>query len=566
MPQDRVMKVSIARQRSTRYAGSARAAAVVSAALLAGGTMAAGPNVINGGALVLATTLPPPSWNPLTVNGDITTNRQQQWPLYPHAFLIGRDAGVTLNTDLLSSARIVSADPMVVEYVIKPAAVWSDGVPITADDFSYTQAVQDPKRCPTCRAAITQGYDDITNVGSADGGKTVRVSFAKPYSSWRTLFPYILPAHVATAYGDLATSFNVGLSQTVPKVSGGPYLVTAYQKGVVLSLGRNPRWYGGPAHLETIRFRYIASIGEQVTALQNGEIDALVGGATLDTIEQVQQTDGVTVDVGPTLTYYHFSLKAAGDVMGSKPLRQAIVRALSNADMTRRTLGQYVKQARPMSSAAYIPGQKVAGIAAAHDNTGATGVGSGDIAGALGVLKAAGYTIVDGHLHLPGGAPMRSIRVLTYANDPIRVQLAELAQAQLALIGITVVINSADGSRYNAEAQAGNFDLYATGTALDEGAQSLAQWYKSGGARNYFGYSSPAVDTLIDKISVTLDDAEAVRLTNQLDLALLNDAVVVPLFPVTNIVVLSSKYANIFVNPSKYGSTMNIQDWGLVPS
>jgi peptide/nickel transport system substrate-binding protein len=545
---------------------------VVSMALLAGVAMPLGvagaepAAVANGGALVLATPLPPPSWNPLSVSGDITTNRQQQWPLYPHAFLTGRDAGVVLNTDLLSSARIVSPDPMVVEYVIREAAVWSDGVPITAADFIYTQAVQDPKHCPACRAAFTQGYDDITQIVAANGGKTVRISFAKPFAPWRTLFPYLLPAHVAASYGDLATSFNVGLSRNVPTVSGGPYLVTAYQNGVVMSLKRNPRWYGRPAHLDTIRFRYIASIGEQVTALQNGEIDALVGGATLDTLEQVRDTDGVTVDVGPTLTYYHFSLKTAGDVMGAKPLRQAIVRALSSADMTRRTIGQYVKQARPMSSAAYIPGQRVGGIAAAQDNTGATGVGSGDIPGALAVLKAAGYTIAGGHVHLPDGSPLRALRLLTYANDPIRVQLAELAQAQLARIGISVVINSADGSRYNAEAQAGNFDLYATGTALDEGAQSLAQWYKTGAARNYFGYSSPLVDALIDRISVTLDDAEAVRLTNQLDLALLNDAVVVPLFPVTNMVVCSSKYANIFVNPSKYGSTMNIQEWGLGPS
>ncbi len=541
-------------------------AALVAAVLAALVTVAQPAAVMNGGALVIATTVPPPSWNPLSVSGDITTNRQQQWPLYPHAFLVGRDAGITLNSDLLSSARIVSQNPMVVEYVIREAAVWSDGVPITAADFVYTQAVQDPKRCPACRAAFTQGYDDITTIVAATGGKTVRISFAKPFAAWRTLFPYILPAHVAAAYGDLATSFNVGLSRTVPKVSGGPYLVTAYQNGVVLSLGRNPRWYGRPAHLDTIRFRYIASIGEQVTALQNGEIDALVGSATLDTVEQVRETEGVTVEVGPTLTYYHFSLKAAGDVMGAKPLRQAIVRALSSADMTHRTIGQFVKQAEPMSSAAYIPGQKVAGIVAAQNNTGSTGVGSGDVAGALGILKAAGYTVAAGHLRLPDGAPLRSLRLLTYANDPIRVQLAELAQAELARIGITVVINAADGSRYSPEAQAGNFDLYATGTALDDGAQSLAQWYRSGGSRNYFGYSSPVVDALIDQISITLDDAEAVRLTNRLDLALLNDAIVVPLFPVTTMAVFSSKYANIYVNPSKYGSTMNIEEWGLGPS
>jgi peptide/nickel transport system substrate-binding protein len=62
---------------------------------------------------------------------------------------------------------------------------------------------------------------------------------------------------------------------------------------------------------------------------------------------------------------------------------------------------------------------------------------------------------------------------------------------------------------------------------------------------------------------VSLDDAEVVELTNQLDVALLEDGMVVPLFPVFNMAVFNDQYANIFVNPSKYGTTMNIEQWGV---
>jgi peptide/nickel transport system substrate-binding protein len=326
----------------------------------------------------------------------------------------------------------------------------------------------------------------------------------------------------------------------------------------VLNLVKNPAWYGNPAHLDTIRFRYISSIGEQITALENGEIDAVYGGATLDTVEQVNQMFGVDVEIGPTLTYFHFSLKANGDVMGDLAVRQAIAKALDIADMTTRTVGQYVEGAVPMTSSAFIPGQP--GL---EDNTGATGVGTGDIAGAIALLEGAGYSIVDGKLRNPDGTPVRDLEILTYSVDPIRVQLAELAQAQLAKIGITAVIDAADRSRYTPDAQAGNFDIYTTATALDLGALSLAQWYQTGAARNYFGYSSETVDNLIQQISVTLDDAETVALTNELDRALLADGIVVPLFPITNMSVHADEYANLFVNPSKYGVTMNVEEWGL---
>ena len=341
--------------RSARFTCSVAVAVLALAAVAVPSVAAETVPVKDGGELIIASTNSPPNWNPVSAVGDITTNRQQQWPLYPHPFLTGTDASVTLNSQFLKSAEVVSTDPMIVEYVIRDEAVWSDGTPITVKDFEYTQQVQDPRACAECKAAFTQGYSLVSAIESNDSGKLVRITFETPFAPWKTLFPYILPAHVAAGYGDLATSFNAGLSENVPTVSGGPYLVGGYEDGVVMTLVKNPAWYGNPAHLDTIRVRYIASIDEQITALQNGEINAVYGGATLDTVEQVNQMSGVTVALGPTRTYYHFSLKASGDVMGELVLRQAIVKALDIADMTLRTVGQYVAGAMPMTSAAYIP-------------------------------------------------------------------------------------------------------------------------------------------------------------------------------------------------------------------
>jgi peptide/nickel transport system substrate-binding protein len=520
--------------------------------------------VKDGGELVFTVSSAPPNWNPVTAKGDLTGNRQLQWPIYPHPFLTTTDAEVIVNEALLVSADVVGIEPMVIEFVIKDEAVWSDGTPISAADFIYTQQVQDPRACADCQPAFTQGYELVSDTWASDDGKTVRFTLSQPFGPWRTLFPYILPAHIAATYGDLATSFNEGLTVNVPGFSGGPYMVADYQDGVVLTLKKNPAWYGEPAKLDTVHFRFIASVSEQITALQNGEVGALYGGASLDTVEHVHQLDGINLEIGPTLTYFHFSLKAAeGDVMGDKVLRQAITRALDSNDMTRRTVGQFVEGTEAMTSSAYIPGQMIGGELAVRNNTGETGVGAGDVEGAIKLLEDAGYKIIDGALHGPDGTAIRQLEILTYSIDPVRVQLAELAQAQLAKLGISTFIDAADRSRYSPESQAGNFDIFVTGTAADLGALSLAQWYQTGAARNYFGYSSERVDALVEEISVTLDDAKVVDLTNELDKVLLEDGIVVPLFPVMNMAVFDDQYANIFVNPSKYGTTMNIEQWGI---
>ncbi|WP_166350308.1 ABC transporter family substrate-binding protein [Phytoactinopolyspora limicola] len=519
--------------------------------------------VVDGGTLTIAATSPIVDWNPLSAAGDTTGQRQQQWPLYPHPFLTNPDTTVVVNEALLVSAEVIADDPMTVEYRIQPDAVWSDGTPITVDDFAYTQAVQDPAQCPECSAAFTEGYSLINTVDGSDDGRTVTMVFDEPFAPWQSLFNYILPAHVADSYGDLATSFNEGFSTNVPAVSGGPYVVEDYTDGVSMTMVKNPEWYGEPAHLDTIITRYITGQGEQVTALQNGEVQLVYQTPTLDTLEQVRTMSGMTVTMGSTLTYYHLGMKTTGDVMSDPALRTAIATALDFEDMRTRTIGQFAPDQPLMKSSVHIPGQVVGDIDAYRENTDVVGMGIGDIEAAISVLEDAGYTLDGDQLVLPDGSPLRELTFLTLATDDLRMELAQIAQQQLRPLGITIVIDPADGSRYSPALRDGSFDIMATGTALDLGPLSMQQWYGTDAPRS-FGYSSAEADRLLAEASSELDPARQVELMNELDLTLLGDGVVMPLFASPWMAVHPDEYRNIFVNPSKYGTTMNVEQWGRV--
>lgn len=525
-------------------------------------TPTAASEVTAGGTLTLAATSAPVDWNPLSAAGDTTGQRQQQWPFYPHPFLTNPDTSVVLNKALLESAEVVGTSPMMVEYKIQQKAVWSDGTPITGKDFAYTQAVQDPKKCAGCKAAFTEGYSLITSVETSSDGKTVTMTYAKPFAMWQALFNYILPAHVAETYGDLATSFNEGFGKNVPKFSGGPYLIKDYQDGVSMTMVKNPKWYGDPANLDTITTRYISGQGAQITALQNGEIDLVYQNPTLDTVNQVKAMNGMTVQVGSTLTYFHLGMKTTGDVMSDAALRKAIATALDLDDMRKRTVGQYAPDLVTMKSSTYVPGQKVGGIDAYRENIDELNIGKGDSKAALDILQKAGYRVTDGRLILPDGKPLRDLKMLTLSTDVLRMELAQITQSQLKQLGITVAIDAADGSRYSPALRTGSFDLMATGTALDLGALSLQQWYGTGAARS-FGYSSAEADRILAAAATELDPRKQVELMNELDRTLMSDGVVLPLFASPQMAVHPNKFANIFINPSKYGTTMNVEQWGL---
>ncbi len=517
--------------------------------------------VKQGGKLTLAAGADFTNFNPLTAAGDTTGQRQQQWPFYPHPFLTMPDGSVVVNDAFLESAKVVSPSPMKVEYKIKKAAVWSDGTPITAADFQFTQFVQDPKKCKECKAAFTEGYSSMTEIASADDGRTVTITFAKPFAQWQALFNYILPAHVAKTYGTEVVAFNDGFTKEPPKVSGGPYVVSDYKKGISMTMSKNPKWYGKPANLDTIVTRYISGQGEQLTALQNGEIDMVYQVPTQDTMNQAKALQGTTVQVGAIWTYYHLGMKTTGDIMSDAALRKGIAQAINLADIRTRTVAQFANEIPLMKSAAYVPGQKYQGVPAYQETTDKVGVGAGDTKKAIATLEAAGYKIVDGKL-TKNGTPVRDIKMLTLSTDQLRMQMAQIVQSQLKQIGLTVTIDPADSSRYSTALRAGSFDIMATGTALDLGSLSLAQWYDTKGARS-FGYSNPAADKLFAEAEVEVDPAKLVALMNKIDETLIGDGVVLPLFATPNMAVYKNTYANIFVNPSKYGTTMNVEEWGL---
>src|SRR5215475_9493122 len=173
-------------------------------------------------------------------------------------FIVNPDQSVTMNTDLVTSAEQTTASPQTIVYKINPNAVWSDGTPITAADFDFAWRFENGVDCKPadCPVASTTGYDQIQSLTGSDNGKTVTVVFKTPFPDWKSLFS-LYPAQVAKTYagGSLSTPADYkkayagflsegSTANPFPKWSGGPYMISEYQKDVSVTLTPNPKWYG----------------------------------------------------------------------------------------------------------------------------------------------------------------------------------------------------------------------------------------------------------------------------------------------------------------------------------
>ncbi len=187
--------------------------------------------------------------------------------LLPTLFPMDAAGQPKLNPDYLESAKIIEREPkQVVLYKLNQQAVWSDGREIGAPDFVAQWRALSGKDSAfwTARNA---GYERIEKIERGADDLQVRVTFAKPYADWRSLFSPLYPKEITGS----PDTFNDG-ARTALKNTAGPFQLKSVSKAKgTVTLTRNPRWWGDKAKLDTLVFRAVAP-KDRTKALADGTV------------------------------------------------------------------------------------------------------------------------------------------------------------------------------------------------------------------------------------------------------------------------------------------------------
>ncbi|GAA2527553.1 ABC transporter family substrate-binding protein [Pilimelia columellifera] len=511
-----------------------------------------------GGTMTYALGKDVKAWNTLSSAGNTVEYQQALAGVLGVAHVFAPDLKHTINTDTLASMGLVSSAPMTVQYKIQPNAVWSDGTPISAEDFIWVWKVMNGRDCTGCTAASNDGYQDIAAVAGADNGKTVTATFSKPYPDWQGLFGTLYPAHLAAQQGDLAAGFS-WMEKTVPTWSGGPYRIEKHEPNFALTLVRNERWFGkSKAPLDRIVYRIITNDAELAPALRNGEVSAVNPIVTPDILAQVREVPDVNSHLGKGLSWEHLDFNLKNPALADRAIRQAIFTAINRADIIAKTVGQYAPDTQPMGSHNFVP--TMPGYV---DHVSATGQGSGDLAKAREILAKAGYRSAGGKLVAPSGKAVPPLRIRHTVGNQLRRNTCELVANMVKELGVEVRVEPTDN--LGATLTSGDFDIMIFAWMLSPlriGAASSL--WASSSASNYGRWSNPASDKLLAQANqIVGDDAKAFDLINQADKIMTEDAYVLPLFQRESFTAVASRYANIRPNPTLSGVGYNIAQWGL---
>ena len=484
---------------------------------------------------------------------------------------------------------VVSGQTYTVEVSMKPGLQWSDGTPVTMNDWKATWAfANDPAQsgCASCGS----GFPDISSIDVSSDGLTATLHFKDLYPGWlNVLSGAFFQAKWLSSFKVADASKSMPISSAIASVPfNGPFMITNASKDEI-DYAPNPHWaagvdmaVGGATHapyLAGLKFKLYTSKDGEIADFKSGALDLALDMTQADyaTIQGTDPTVGVA-ELQPAWQYEHLDLnndpnKTRGNGLWMPDVRKAIAMSVNKTDLI----------------AAVFPGANVPaacsptppGLWYGKDET----CPAFDVAGANSILDPIMPVASDGNRALNGKEV--NLELCTSAGNPTRLTELQKLQGYLQAIHIKSTLKTVDAgsilfagwadtkadtdcSIYRGTYDIADFAYVLTGSPYNDYyfAYHSSQFPELGkhSGSNDTRFSDSAMDTALTALGSDVDLA-----AQQKDAGAVQDAYVggtpeIPLYyraETTGIGVHLGGWPKF--NPSATGPTWNVEDWFFKP-
>ena len=405
--------------------------------------------------------------DPAIVDDSITSNVLAQ--CYDGLYKLDKDGNVIAN--LAEDLPTISEDGLTYTIKLKDGLTWSDGTPLTAEDFVWSW-----KRAMTTEGYYTNfmyGYiagttgedgNPYTNMEDLDANMGVRavddttieitLKMAAPYFTSMLTNTVFYPVKQDEVGSDPSSSeWAQNASADDPIVTNGAFEITGVNIKDAITLSKSENYSDADnVQLETIEFKVMGDLDSQTQAFISGEVDF----ATAVNVEQInndEQLQGHVYAIDPFVCNYFVLVNAGNENDGSTDglaalkdveIRQAISMAIGRT--TARNAYGYGED-YSYDLYALIP----SGIPDAEGNDFYEQGGhliEDDVEAAKAIMESKGYS-EDNMLTL----------TYKYNNLATHKAVAEAMQASLREIYIDLQLSGSEKEAFFNDRDAGNFEL-----------------------------------------------------------------------------------------------------------
>ncbi|HFD38999.1 MAG TPA: peptide ABC transporter substrate-binding protein [Anaerolineae bacterium] len=307
--------------------------------------------------VTFAWTQEPDNLNWLYSNMWFSTITQQLWHCWAWEYDDQNVAFPKLVTEIPSIENGgLSEDGLKITMHLRDDIVWSDGEPITADDFVFTyQMIMDPNNTVSSQYP----YDYLASVEAPDE-RTVVMNFNEPFAPWQSLFwRGVLPKHILEPVYEAEGSIDEAEWNMAPTVGCGPFNFAEWESGSYIRFVKNPNYWLGEPNIDEIYLQFVPDDASQTAALVAGDADL----GTFPPLSDVPilQAGGLKVMVQPSgyAEGWFFNFRDMASPGAKDPVvRQAIAMAIDREAINNDLLLGLTHPAEtlwdPMAAAGYV--------------------------------------------------------------------------------------------------------------------------------------------------------------------------------------------------------------------
>lgn len=172
--------------------------------------------------------------------------------------------------ELLTEMPTLSDDGLVITLHLRDDIFWSDGTPITAEDFLFTHEMI------TSEAnAVDSVYPYDLFESSSPDAQTLVMTFEDPFTPWMSSIWQgdLMPKHILEPVFESEGSIDTADWNFNPTVGCGPFNFTEWESGSYLRFDRNENYWGAAPKLDTVYFQLVPDDAAQTAAVLAGDAD-----------------------------------------------------------------------------------------------------------------------------------------------------------------------------------------------------------------------------------------------------------------------------------------------------
>lgn len=295
----------------------------------------------------------------------------------------------------------------------------------------------------------------------------------------------------------------------IAPIGTGPYKVKSWGDGEKIVLESHKEYFKGAPKNKGLIFKTIIESSSRLAALETGEIDIVYGLAPID-YQSVIKNKKLQILQLESLSTDYLVINTEKKNLNNVFIRTAIANAINKKDII---------------EVIYLGKGREAGSVVSPSIFGAFEEGVKDSFNpekSIKILKEQG--IKPGELNFK----------LWSSENPTRIQIAQIIQANLKDIGINVEIEVIESGTLLLKTSKGDHDLFLTTwiTGVTDSDTILTSLFHSnsiGISGNRAFYKNNEIDTLLEKARLTIDKKERKEYYKEIQNIIFTDAPVVPL-------------------------------------